>query len=124
MDEAKRNLKMREKRMTRQAILHSPPYCRDKVCSNQYLRHSPSSVLQFIGDHPASQSGKRRPRTVIRYVIPMSLKNKDIPASMDMTLRMTFSTLCTGLHRSEADSYIVGSSPGACKIEMQTVPSG
>ena len=41
-----------------------------------------------------------------------------------MTLRMTFSTLCTGLQRSDACSYIVGSSPGVCRIEMQTVPSG
>ena len=46
------------------------------------------------------------------------------PASIEMTLRMTFSTLCTGLQRSEACSYIVGSSPGVCRIEMQTVPSG
>ena len=43
---------------------------------------------------------------------------------MEMTLKMTFSTLWTGLQRSDADSYMVGSSPGACKIEMQTVPSG
>lgn len=43
---------------------------------------------------------------------------------MEMTLRMTFSTLWTGLQRSDADSYMVGSSPGACNIEMQTLPSG
>ena len=43
---------------------------------------------------------------------------------MEMTLRMTFSTLCTGLQRSDACSYIVGSSPGVWRMEMQTVPSG
>ena len=47
----------------------------------------------------------------------------DLPASMDITLKMTFSTLCTGLQRSEACSYIVGSSPGVCSMEMQTLPS-
>lgn len=46
------------------------------------------------------------------------------PASIEITLRITFSTLCTGLHRSEACSYMVGSSPGVCNIEMQTFPSG
>lgn len=40
-----------------------------------------------------------------------------------MTLSSTFSTLCTGLHRSDADSYMFGSSPGACRIEMHTFPS-
>lgn len=48
----------------------------------------------------------------------------DAPASIEITLRMTFSTLCTGLQRSEADSYMVGSSPGVCRMEMHTVPSG
>ena len=47
-----------------------------------------------------------------------------LPASMEITLKMTFSTLCTGLHRSDASSYMVGSSPGVCKIDMQTFPSG
>jgi hypothetical protein len=45
------------------------------------------------------------------------------PANIDITLRITFSTLCTGLQRSEACSYMVGSSPGVCNIEMQTFPS-
>jgi hypothetical protein len=36
----------------------------------------------------------------------------NVPASIEITLKMTFSTLWTGLHLSEADSYIVGSSPG------------
>jgi hypothetical protein len=54
-------------------------------------------------------------------------KKKEInglPASIEMTLNMTFSTLCTGLQRSDACSYIVGSSPGVCRIEMHTLPSG
>ena len=34
-----------------------------------------------------------------------------------------FSIDWTGLHLSELDSYPIGSSPGACKIEMQTLPS-
>jgi hypothetical protein len=50
-------------------------------------------------------------------------RSSDIPASMDITLKITFSTLCTGLQRSEACSYIVGSSPGVCSMEMQTLPS-
>ena len=48
---------------------------------------------------------------------------KHAPASIEMTLSRTFSTLCTGLQRSDAASYIVGSSPGVCRIEMHTVPS-
>jgi len=46
------------------------------------------------------------------------------PANIDITLRMTFSTLWTGLQRSEACSYIVGSSPGVCSIDIHTFPSG
>ena len=34
------------------------------------------------------------------------------------------STVCTGDHLSLALSYPFGSSPGECKIEMQTLPSG
>lgn len=34
-----------------------------------------------------------------------------------------FSTLCTGDHLSALDSYPIGSSPGACKIDIQTLPS-
>lgn len=57
------------------------------------------------------------------FIQKMAEREKDAPASMEMTLRMTFSTLWTGLQRSDADSYMVGSSPGACKMEMQTLPS-
>lgn len=39
-----------------------------------------------------------------------------------MTLSKIFSTLWTGLHRSLALSYELGSSPGACRIEMHTSP--
>lgn len=49
---------------------------------------------------------------------------ENLPASIEMTLKRTFSTLCTGLHRSEALSYMRGSSPGVCKIEIHTFPSG
>lgn len=35
-----------------------------------------------------------------------------------------FSTLCTGLHRSELLSYPVGSSPAVCNIDIHTLPSG
>lgn len=47
-----------------------------------------------------------------------------IPASMLTTDSNIFSTDCTGLHLSELDSQPIGSSPGACNIEMQTLPSG
>ena len=47
----------------------------------------------------------------------------NLPASMLTTLKRIFSTLCTGLHRSELLSYMFGSSPGACKMDIQTVPS-
>ena len=57
------------------------------------------------------------------FIQKMAEQEKDAPANMEMTLRMTFSTLWTGLQRSDADSYMVGSSPGACKMEMQTLPS-
>ena len=60
----------------------------------------------------------------IHALLVCNSRQRDVPASMEMTLRMTFSTLWTGLQRSDADSYMVGSSPGACKIEMHTVPSG
>lgn len=42
-------------------------------------------------------------------------------ANMDITESKTFSTLWTGLHRSELFSYPRGSSPGACKMLMQTL---
>jgi hypothetical protein len=48
----------------------------------------------------------------------------NVPASMEITLKITFSTLCTGLHLSDACSYMVGSSPGVWRIDMQTFPSG
>jgi hypothetical protein len=35
-----------------------------------------------------------------------------------------YPTVCTGDQRSAAASYPIGSSPGLCKIEMQTLPSG
>ncbi|KAF9815681.1 hypothetical protein IEO21_04398 [Rhodonia placenta] len=44
--------------------------------------------------------------------------------NIEITLRRTFSTLCTGLQRSDALSYMVGSSPGAWRMEMHTLPSG
>ena len=43
--------------------------------------------------------------------------------SMLMMLSMIVSTVCTGLHRSLACSYPIGSSPGECKMEMHTRPS-
>lgn len=46
------------------------------------------------------------------------------PASMLTTDKRIFSTLCTGLHRSALLSYPMGSSPGAWRIEMHTLPSG
>lgn len=45
-------------------------------------------------------------------------------ANMLNTLNNTLRTPWTGDHRSEADSYRRGSSPGACRIEMQTSPLG
>lgn len=45
------------------------------------------------------------------------------PANIETTLSRIFSTLCTGLHRSADNSYPMGSSPGACNIDMQTRPS-
>jgi len=42
---------------------------------------------------------------------------------MLITESRIFSTLWTGLHLSALDSYPKGSSPGACKMEMQTLPS-
>jgi hypothetical protein len=45
-------------------------------------------------------------------------------ANIDTTDRRIFSTDWTGDHRSELDSYILGSSPGGCKIEMHTSPFG
>lgn len=45
-------------------------------------------------------------------------------ASMLSTESNTLRTPWTGDQRSLADSYRRGSSPGAWRIEMQTVPSG
>lgn len=47
-----------------------------------------------------------------------------VPASMLTTDSKIFSTLCTGLHRSALLSYPVGSSPGACRMDIHTLPSG
>ena len=44
--------------------------------------------------------------------------------SMLMTLSKIFSTLCTGDHLSSANSYMFGSSPGECRIDMHTSPFG
>ena len=44
--------------------------------------------------------------------------------SMLMILNIMVSTVWMGDHLSEASSYPLGSSPGECKIEMQTFPSG
>lgn len=46
-----------------------------------------------------------------------------LPASILTTESKIFSTLCTGLHLSALDSYPIGSSPGACNIEIHTLPS-
>jgi len=43
---------------------------------------------------------------------------------MLMTERRIFSTLWIGDQRSDACSYRFGSSPGGCRMEMQTVPEG
>lgn len=45
-------------------------------------------------------------------------------ANMLMTLINIFSTDCIGLHRSSAFSYPNWSSPGVCRIDMQTMPLG
>lgn len=44
--------------------------------------------------------------------------------SMLITDSRMVSGVCTGDHRSDADSYPYASSPGACRIEMQTSPVG
>jgi hypothetical protein len=43
--------------------------------------------------------------------------------NMEIMESIIVSTVCTGLHRSLACSYPVGSSPGECRIEIQTRPS-
>lgn len=43
-------------------------------------------------------------------------------ASILITLISIFSTLWIGDHRSDACSYCSGSSPGGCRMEMQTSP--
>lgn len=43
---------------------------------------------------------------------------------MDITLTKIVSTVCTGNQRSEAVSYPYLSSPGSCRMEIQTTPSG
>lgn len=45
------------------------------------------------------------------------------PASMLKTLSSIELTFCTGDQRSDDDSYILGSSPGECRIDMHTFPS-
>ena len=44
--------------------------------------------------------------------------------SMEMIDSMIVSTVCTGDQRSFACSYPIGSSPGLCRMEMHTLPSG
>lgn len=44
--------------------------------------------------------------------------------SIEMIEIMIVSTVCTGDHLSLAFSYPFGSSPGVCKMEMHTRPSG
>jgi hypothetical protein len=49
-------------------------------------------------------------------------RRDNLPASMLITLKRTFSTLWTGDHRSEESSYCIGSSPGVWRMEMHTSP--
>lgn len=49
-------------------------------------------------------------------------KDQGIPANIDTTEINIFSTDWTGDQRSKLDSYILGSSPGGCKIEIHTSP--
>ena len=58
------------------------------------------------------------------YLQKSQFKKNSLPASMLTTDSKIFSTDWTGLHLSALVSYPIGSSPGACKIEMQTLPSG
>lgn len=43
--------------------------------------------------------------------------------SMEITLNMTVVTVWVGNHRSSGNSPLIASSPGGCKMEMQTLPS-
>lgn len=52
------------------------------------------------------------------FLVSAPVQNK----SWATRVMRTFSTDCTGLQRSLADSYMLGSSPGACRIEMHTSP--
>ena len=45
-------------------------------------------------------------------------------ARRDMTDKRIDSTVCVGFHRSAAVSPESGSSPGGCRIEMHSLPSG
>ena len=51
------------------------------------------------------------------------IKKICLPDSILITDKRIFSTLCTGDQRSVLDSYPIGSSPGACNIDMHTLPS-
>jgi len=87
----------------------------------QNIHHKPSCSLI---DSRTSLSYSDR---LSRYNLEQSTLAGDCrfgSANMEITLKITFSTLCTGLQRSEACSYMVGSSPGVCNIEMHTFPSG
>lgn len=44
--------------------------------------------------------------------------------SIEITDRRIVSGVCTGLQRSDADSYPYLSSSGGCRMEMQTSPLG
>jgi hypothetical protein len=85
------------------------------------------TLLYFRGKAYSSRRWRLIPGLVLQKefnIIHRSDFQVGAPASMEITLNMTFSTDCTGLHLSEACSYMVGSSPGVCRIEIQTVPSG
>ena len=103
---------------------HSPPY--SPPTHHPLTIHSPPThhplTIHSLPVHHTNSPTTHHPLTIHSLAIhhPLTIPS---PASMLTTLRSIFSTLCTGLHLSELDSYPIGSSPGAWRIDMHTLPS-
>lgn len=84
------------------------------------VKFRPVGSPNFLCRQQVSVSGIRGVLTEASMLAPLSSLGS---ASMLTTESKIFSTDCTGLHRSELLSYMLGSSPGGWRMLMQTRPS-
>lgn len=109
----------------------------DAVAQNPRTRSPCKRASRHYSDPVASQSPKLLLTPSLTFASNSSFLSLHIfaastfaglssfgSANILITLIRIFSTLCIGLHRSDACSYWFGSSPGGCRIDIHTNPVG